>query len=178
MTPAEARTKKLAKGYQYVAADETKPQIETAHLPVKRERKKPVHADFVVWFSPITYFLTFPLVTNHNIQDEVATVASGTPKPPGKKISVTISNPNTNPTLSVSAARRGRTASGGISTPEPALVEVDDKPAKRTKSEQSRQAKLDFTLTMLNDQLAAVTSSIRNKESLFPPPSLLHLVQN
>lgn len=151
MTPAEARTKKLAKGYQYVAADEAKPQqAEVPQLPGKRERKKPVHADFV--------------------QEEAAPAVAGAAKP--KKISVTISNPNTNPTLTTNGGRRGRTSSGGAATPEPALLDSDDKdkPAKRTKSEQSRQAKLDFTLTMLNDQLAAVTSSIRNKETVSLPP--------
>lgn len=178
MTPAEARTKKLAKGYQYVAAEEAKPQADFSQLPGKRERKKPVHADFV---------------------DDAPAVAGGTPAKPGKKISVTISNPNTNPTLSTNGAvagaaavpapvtgaavggRRGRTSSGsalalsssGGATPEPALLpdpDDKDKPAKRTRSEQSRQAKLDFTLTMLNDQLAAVTSSIRNKETVSLPP--------
>jgi hypothetical protein len=50
MTPAEARTKKLAKGYQYVpAAEDVRPQQESLpHIPRKRERKKTVHADFVV----------------------------------------------------------------------------------------------------------------------------------
>ena len=51
MTPAEARTKKLAKGYQYVPASEdggSRPQPELANPTGKRERKKPVHADFVV----------------------------------------------------------------------------------------------------------------------------------
>lgn len=48
MTPAEARTKKLAKGYQYVPANDVPPAQEVVSLPGKRERKRPVHADFVV----------------------------------------------------------------------------------------------------------------------------------
>ena len=95
-----------------------------------------------------------------------------------KKISVTIANPNTNPTVAqINGARRTARTGAGTSagTPDPASADLDDdknKPAKRTKSEQSRQAKLDHTLTMLNDQLALVTSSIRNKESMSLLPSL------
>lgn len=138
LTPAEARTKKLAKGYTYVTESEVPapPHASTTPVSGKRERKKTVHADFV---------------------DDAGVAA----KPP-KKISVTISNPNTNPTLS--NGRRSSRGAPSVSTPEPVLEAIEDKPAKRTKSEVSRQAKLDHTLTMLNDQLAAVTSSIRSKE--------------
>jgi uncharacterized coiled-coil protein SlyX len=137
MTPAEARTKKLAKGYQYVPADEDYRPPQETNVTGKRERKKIVHADYV---------------------DDSPTNAPVV-KP---KTKITIANPNTNPTVQSNGAKKG--SRGGATTPEPALAEPDDKPAKRTKSEESRQAKLDHTLTMLNDQLALVQSSIRNKE--------------
>jgi hypothetical protein len=45
MTPDEAKTKKLAKGYRYVPTEDTKQETPTNG---KRERKKTVLADFVV----------------------------------------------------------------------------------------------------------------------------------
>jgi len=62
MTPAEARTKKLAKGYQYVpASEDARPQPESTPTG-KRERKKPVHADFVVCQRKVDVDFSFLLV--------------------------------------------------------------------------------------------------------------------